>query len=118
MRTNTLAGLRGCAASALAGLCLVIVPARRLAQATAPQQSPAEDAVAGVKTSATGAVNPTNAEVLAELARMRARIAELEAQLKTQQGGAPAFVSAAATNVSTASRSEEHTSELQSRLHL
>ncbi|HVG91766.1 MAG TPA: hypothetical protein VNB54_09780, partial [Alphaproteobacteria bacterium] len=31
---------------------------------------------------------------------MRARIAELEAQLKVQQGGAPALVSAATTDVS------------------
>ena len=94
MRTNTLAGLRGCTAFALAGLCLAIVPARGLAQATAPQQSIAEDAAAGTKTSATGAANPTNAEVLAELARMRARIAELEAQLKAQQSGTPTFVNA------------------------
>jgi hypothetical protein len=38
---------------------------------------------------------PSNAEILKELERMRARIAELEAQLKTQQGGAPALVNAA-----------------------
>ncbi len=39
-----------------------------------------------------------NAEVLKELQQMRARIAELEAQLKAQQGGAPALVNATITN--------------------
>src|SRR4029077_16623111 len=41
----------------------------------------------------------TNAEVLKELQQMRARIAELEAKLKAQQGGTPALVDAAVTNV-------------------
>jgi len=39
----------------------------------------------------------TNAEILAELQKMRVRIAELEAQLKAQPDGAPALVNAAAT---------------------
>src|SRR6478736_5936612 len=40
----------------------------------------------------------TNAEVLKELQQMRARIAELEAKLKTQQGGTPTLVDAGVTN--------------------
>jgi hypothetical protein len=39
--------------------------------------------------SAKGTNTPANAEILAELERMRARIAELEAQLKAQNGDAP-----------------------------
>ena len=43
-------------------------------------------------------VSPSpNAEVLKELEQMRSRIAELEAQLKAQQGGAPALVNATIT---------------------
>jgi hypothetical protein len=38
---------------------------------------------------AKGTSNSSNAEILAELERMRARIADLEAQLKTQTGDAP-----------------------------
>jgi hypothetical protein len=43
-------------------------------------------------------VNTTNIEILKELQQMRSRIAELEAQLKAQQGGAPAVVNTTLTN--------------------
>jgi hypothetical protein len=98
MRTNILAVLRGYAAFAIAGICLAIIPIQGIAQTTAQQQSIAEDPAAGTKTSTTGAASPTNAEVLAELQQMRARIAELEAQLKAQQGGTPAVLNTSVTN--------------------
>src|SRR5437899_7111754 len=41
----------------------------------------------------------SNAEILTEFQAMRARIAELEAQLKAQQAGTPAVVNATVTNV-------------------
>src|SRR5262249_47530888 len=45
--------------------------------------------------------NTSSAEILKELAEMRARIAELEAQLRAQQGlDTPALVNAATTNAS------------------
>ncbi|MGA7785191.1 MAG: hypothetical protein WB997_11180, partial [Candidatus Acidiferrales bacterium] len=61
--------------------------------------------------SAKGTSNPANAEILAELERMRARIAELEAQLKAQSGDAPATVPVAppimANNAAPTSASSE-----------
>jgi TolA-binding protein len=61
---------------------------------------PAASAGPGVATS--NRAN-SNAEILKELEQMRARIAELEAQLKSQQAGAPAVVSATITAVQPAS---------------
>lgn len=46
----------------------------------------------------TAAADTVNAEILRELQQMRARIEFLEAQLKKQQGNAPARVTATATN--------------------
>jgi hypothetical protein len=60
--------------------------------------SAGSSANAGPTAASTSNAN-ANAEVLKELQQMRLRIAELEAQLKSQQGGAPALVNAAVTNV-------------------
>ncbi len=84
--------------------CLSCLPTLAFAQVNQPQQNPVTDSSndksansasdAGGETSST-----TNAEVLKELQQMRARIAVLEAQLKAQQGSAPAVVNATVTNV-------------------
>jgi hypothetical protein len=72
-------------------VCLSRLPIHAFAQVNQPQQNTAtdssngKDANTGSDASATSA-NSTNAEVLKELRLMRARIAELEAQLKAQQG--------------------------------
>jgi hypothetical protein len=72
-------------------VCLSRLPIQAFAQVNQPQQNTAtdssngKDANTGSDASATSA-NSTNAEVLKELRLMRARIAELEAQLKAQQG--------------------------------
>src|SRR5450432_2383274 len=72
-----------------------VQPQRLFAEAPAvPGDSAAPSPAASAKPSATNATT----EVLKELEQMRARIAELEAQLKAQQGGAPAVVNAALTN--------------------
>ena len=69
---------------------------------TTMQSERSDDSSAGStgnpNTSVTAA-GTSNAEVLKELQQMRARIAELEAQLKSQQAGTPALVSATVTNV-------------------
>jgi hypothetical protein len=57
------------------------------------------DANAATRASSSTTVNTTNAEVIKELQQMRARIAELEAQLRAQQGGAPALVNTTITTV-------------------
>src|SRR5450432_2215412 len=72
-----------------------VQPQRLFAEAPAvPGDSAAPSPAASAKPLATNATT----EVLKELEQMRARIAELEAQLKAQQGGAPAVVNAALTN--------------------
>ena len=63
------------------------------AQSTAQDQRIAQEST--VPAPATGAL-PSNAEILKELEQMRARIAELEAQLKAQQGRESAAMDAAA----------------------
>jgi hypothetical protein len=72
-----------------------------LGQTTSPDQKLLGDTPAGSGESAGANATSTNvnsnAEILKELQQMRARIAELEAQLKAQQGGAPAVVNAAIT---------------------
>ncbi len=86
-------------------VCLSCVQIQAFAQVNQPQQkliadsSEAKGANNASDANSTTSVNPTNAEVLKELQQMRARIAELEAQLKAQQGGAPAVVNATVTNV-------------------
>ena len=86
-------------------VCLSCVQIQAFAQVNQPQQkliadsSEAKGANDASDANSTTSVNPTNAEVLKELQQMRARIAELEAQLKAQQGGAPAGVTATVTNV-------------------
>ena len=86
-------------------VCLSCVQIQAFAQVNQPQQkliadsSKAKGANDASDANSTTNVNPTNAEVLKELQQMRARIAELEAQLKAQQGSAPAVVNATVTNV-------------------
>ena len=86
-------------------VCLSCVQIQAFAQVNQPQQkltadsSEAKGANNASDAGSTTSVNPTNTEVLKELQQMRARIAELEAQLKAQQGGAPAVVNATVTNV-------------------
>src|SRR5262249_14902805 len=91
-------------------LALTVMPMRSAAQPAAQSQTiTMKDSAAGTKapSAGSGSVNgnatPGNAEILAELARMRARIAELEAQLKSQQSSEPALVNTAVTNVAPAS---------------
>ena len=80
------------------------------AQAAAQDQKVVADSSTGPGASAGPSVTTSNsansnAEVLKELQQMRARIAELEAQLKAQQGGTPALVNATVTNVQPATAS-------------
>jgi hypothetical protein len=56
--------------------------------------APSANSNAGATTTPNSTIN---AEILRELQQMRARIAELEAQVKTQQEGAPALVNATIT---------------------
>jgi hypothetical protein len=65
------------------------------------------DANAATGASSSTTVNTTNAEVIKELQQMRARIAELEAQLKAQQGDAPALVNTTITTVQPGDRGRE-----------
>ncbi|HEV3042017.1 MAG TPA: outer membrane beta-barrel protein [Candidatus Angelobacter sp.] len=92
-----------CCIVALGIIWLVAVPGPIFAQVAAPGQNLVADSAAGAPTAsgvpATDSAAPkanaapnintlTNAEVLAELERMRARIQELETQLKAQSGPA------------------------------
>jgi len=73
-------------------VCLSRVQIQAFAQVNQPEQklvgasSNGSDAKATSDSTASARANTTNAEVLKELQEMRARIAELEAQLKAQQG--------------------------------
>ena len=73
-------------------VCLSCVQIQAFAQVNQPEQklfgasSNGDDAKATSDSTASTPANTTNAEVLKELQEMRARIAELEAQLKAQQG--------------------------------
>jgi hypothetical protein len=88
-------------------VCLSCLSTQAFAQVNQPQQNPVTDsandksttAASGASGSSTTSGSTTNAEVLNELQEMRARIAELEAQLKAQQGGSPAVVNSAIANV-------------------
>jgi hypothetical protein len=82
-----------CCIVALAVMWCVAVPGPTFAQVTAQSQALVADSSAGAPSQpgATSSVAPnantvTNVEVLVELERMRARIQELEAQLKAQSG--------------------------------
>ena len=83
-----------------------IMPTQGFAQSAEQRATlAAEDSTAAAGTKVTKGADhrngiASNAEILAELARMRARIAELETQLKAQQDGAPDLVNATATNAS------------------
>jgi len=86
-------------------VCLSCVQIQAFAQVNQPQQkliadsSEAKGANNASDANSATSVNLTNAEVLKDLQQLRARIAELEAQLKAQQGSAPAVVNATVTNV-------------------
>ena len=88
-------------------VCLSCVQIQAFAQVNQPQQkltadsSEAKGANNASDAGSTTSVNPTNTEFLKELQQMRARIAELEAQLKAQQGGAPAVVNATVSKCAT-----------------
>ena len=79
-------------------VCLSCVQIQAFAQVNQPEQklfvdSPeGKSANNGSDPSSPTSANPTNAEVLKELQQMRARIVELEAQLKAQQGSSSAAV--------------------------
>src|SRR5437763_4122780 len=70
-------------------VCLIAIPSPTFSQTAAPGQKLVTDSSAGTPGLSSNA-NPgtapalTNAEVLAELERMKARIQEFEAQLKVQ----------------------------------
>jgi hypothetical protein len=93
MKTRKLRIKIPCCIVALAVMWCVAVPGPTFAQVTAQSQALVADSSAGApsKPGATSSAAPnattvTNAEVLVELERMRARIQELEAQLKAQSG--------------------------------
>jgi hypothetical protein len=79
-------------------ICLSCVQIQAFAQVNQPEQKLFADSLEGKganntsDTSSPTSANPTNAEVLKELQQMRARIVELEAQLKAQQGSSAAAV--------------------------
>src|SRR5579859_5450250 len=82
----------------------IAIPATTFAQLTAQGQGLIADSSAGApgkpdanSPATANTATVTNAEVLAELERMRARIQELEAQLKAQTGTAAVAESAAIT---------------------
>ncbi|HZU31004.1 MAG TPA: hypothetical protein VFB79_07820, partial [Candidatus Angelobacter sp.] len=98
MKTRILVTLRICELLMLGALCQTILPSRVLAQSNTPRQTAATEDSVTAGTNAGGAStnsSATNAEIIAELARMRARIAELETQLKAQQNSTKTFVSVA-----------------------
>jgi Putative beta-barrel porin-2, OmpL-like. bbp2 len=91
-------------------ICTMMVCAMLIAGMAVPAiaQTATQDQRVDFDSSSGSTVNPSpsvttpntaNAEVLKELQQMRLRIAELEAQLKSQPGAAPALVNAAVTNV-------------------
>jgi hypothetical protein len=78
----------GCSVLALLAIWFGVGQPRLLAQTAAPNQQLSDDSTAGGgKPSNTNAGRPAdvNAEILKELEQMRARIQQLEAQLKAQQ---------------------------------
>jgi hypothetical protein len=91
-----------CTAAVCVALIAGMAGIRANAQTAMQSQRSDSDSSAGStgnpNTSVTAAGTST-AEVLKELQQMRARIAELEAQLKSQQAGTPNLVSATVTNV-------------------
>jgi hypothetical protein len=107
-----------CSVMALALAWFAASEANAAAQAGAPSQKVLADSSAGSDANTSPSVTNansanSNAEVLKELQQMRARIAELEAQLKAQQGGAPALVNATVTNVQPATASESSSAAAQ-----
>ncbi len=99
MKTRILVTLRICGLLMLGALCQTILPSRVLAQSNTPRQTAATEDSVTAGTNAGGAStnsSTTNEEIIAELARMRARIAELETQLKAQQNSTKTFVSVVA----------------------
>jgi hypothetical protein len=107
MKTRKLRIKIPCCIVALAVMWCVAVPGPTFAQVTAQSQALVADSSAGApgkpgttSSAAPNATTVTNAEVLVELERMRARIQELEAQLKAQSG---ATVVAASTAVAESS---------------
>jgi putative OmpL-like beta-barrel porin-2 len=80
-----------CLIAAISPACFITTPLQAAAQ---EQKLVADGGTSGAGSNAASASTPaatkTDAEILAELAAMRARIQELEAQLKAQSGNAPA----------------------------
>ncbi len=85
-------------AALIAGMMVVPASAQTTMQSQRSDSDSSTGSTGNPDTSATAA-GTSNAEVLKELQQMRARIAELEAKLKSQQAGTPALVNATVTNV-------------------
>ena len=82
----------------IAGMAGIRANAQTAMQSQRSDSDSSSGSTGNPNTSVTAAGTST-AEVLKELQQMRARIAELEAQLKSQQAGTPALVNATVTNV-------------------
>src|SRR5947209_190673 len=81
MGFKQLAAVRLCSFAVLTVVCLGVMQAAAQEQQISPATQP------GAATDS--ATTSNNAEILAELARMRARIQELESQLKAQSAATP-----------------------------
>ena len=88
----------------IAGMMVSPANAQTAMQSQRSDSSSPAGSTGNPNTSVTAA-DTSNAEVLKELQQMRARIADLEAQLKSQQAGTPALVNATVTNVQPATGS-------------
>ena len=93
-------------------VCVALIAGMMVSPASAQTAMQSQRSDSGSPAGSTGnpntsvtAADTSNAEVLKELQQMRARIADLEAQLKSQQAGTPALVNATVTNVQPATGS-------------
>ncbi len=110
-----------CSVLALAAaFCFSAGPMKAFAQSVPPEQKLVADSPAGSDVHAAGSSNANNgnnanADLLKELQQMRARIEQLETQLKAQSGGAPESSSAqpAATVQSVSLTTTIHPSPVQ-----
>jgi hypothetical protein len=94
-----------CAATVCAALLVEMGAVPAIAQTeTQAQRVNSDSSAESTANPSPGVTSPNNAnaEILRELQQMRARIADLEAQLKTQQAGAPALLNATTMNVQAA----------------
>jgi hypothetical protein len=95
-------------------VCVLIAGMDQYSIAQVAKQSPGDGSDMSIGSPANPAGTPSNAEILQELQQMRARIAELEAQLKAQQPGKSLSTNASAEDTQLAAGVSRSTTMLAS----